>query len=78
MNINDVQRLILLIVDKWAHEKKTPIPQQVIMQTIGVTYPQSTVKAAVRVLVKKGYIRKSSEFTRGASYVQLRTIAAVY
>lgn len=76
MNISDVQRLILGVICEWVKTQKKPIAQKtIVLQVIALQpIPQSTVKAAVRVLVKKGYIRKAQSFESGVSYVQLRTL----
>ena len=74
--ITDVQRRVLLVVDNWVKLKKTPVPQKIIITSVLAEkpMPESTIKAAVRVLVTKGYIRKAITFTPGSSYVQLRSL----
>lgn len=76
MNINDVQRHVLSIISNWVRNEKTPIAQKKIVEIMSkeTPVPQSTIKAAVRVLVKKGYIRKAITFQPGVSYVQLRSL----
>lgn len=76
MPVNDIQRHVLDVICLWVKTEKTPIAQKTIIENITSVYPipQSTVKAAVKVLVKKGYIRKAITYTSGAYYVQLRSL----
>jgi len=76
MNINDVQRLVLRIIGNWCKTNKKPITQRVIVNSVIEVQqiPQSTVKASIRTLVRKGYLRKAVNYDKGVSYIQLRTI----
>lgn len=76
MNINEIQRLVLDVICNWVKTQNTPIAQKTIVEAVTLTnpIPQSTVRAAVRILVKKRYIRKAVTFESGVSYVQLRSL----
>jgi len=74
-DVNILQSQVMKIVDSWVREKKTPIPHRFILNELksqGVL--EVTAKAAIRVLVNKGYIRKAIILSNRAFYVQLRSI----
>ena len=65
----------MTLVDGWAREKKTPIPHKFILSELkseGVL--EVTGKAALRVLLHKGYIRKAIVASNRTFYVMLRTV----
>lgn len=73
--INDTQTRIMQFVDLWVHDKKTTVPLRWIivqMEKAG-TKDQTTIKA-VRVLLKKGYIRRSAMISNKTYFVQLRRV----
>lgn len=60
------------IVDEWVRQQKQPVPQRhIVVALLEEEIPQTTIKAAVRTLVRKGYLRKA--YINGA-YVQLRSL----
>lgn len=71
-NNNSLQVRIMQLVSNWVKEQKEPIPQRHIVVSLEVEdIPPTTIKAAVRVLVKKGYLRRAIS---SASYIQLRSL----
>ena len=76
MDVNEIQKLVLVVIAKWVQTEKVPITQRLIVETISQerAIPCSTVKAAVRRLVVKGYLRKAISINNRASYVQLRSL----
>lgn len=75
-DINELQSRIVLVIDGWVRTNKTPVPKKYLikeMKNNGVK--EVTTKAAINVLLRRGYIRKAVTLTTQVSYVQLRTIA---
>lgn len=73
MQINTVQRLVFSIVMEWNRKNKTPIHQKTILENLS-TVPQSTIKASIKALIRKGYMRKAMTVNRSVAYVQLRSL----
>lgn len=68
-----LQRKIMEFIGARARTAKTPVTQQQIIREIGkagISTP--TIRAAVRILVDRGFIRKG--VTIKATYVQIRSI----
>jgi uncharacterized protein (DUF488 family) len=77
MEVNELQKNILIVVDKWVREKKTPVPRQRIISELENQGVKSyTTINAINSVIKKGFIRKSCVHTdmTKTSYVQLATI----
>ena len=74
--INDLQTRIMSLVDYWVRSNKTPVPHKEIMQrlTNDDHIAETTAKAAIKVLISKGYIRKAVCVSNKTYYVQLRTL----
>jgi hypothetical protein len=73
--INDLQTEIMVFVEYWVHEKKTPIPrQEIVAKMVEKGHHNFTVMNAIESLVRKQYIRKAYTSTNKTSYVQLRKI----
>lgn len=71
-NNNPLQNRIMRIVESWVKEQKQAVPQQHIVKLLlEEEIPFSTIKAAVRTLVRKGYLRKA---IKASAYVQLRSL----
>lgn len=73
--LSNLQEEIMQHVDIWVHTEKTPIPLKEIianMKDKGIK-EQTTIKA-VRVLLVKGYIRRSNEISNKTRFVQLRRV----
>lgn len=73
--LSDLQEDIMRYVDIWVHTEKTPIPLKEIIENMkarGIK-DQTTIKA-IRVLLVKGYIRRSNEISNKTSFVQLRRV----
>ena len=73
--INELQSKIMLFVDYWVREKKTPVPQKEIiahMQQKKIN-PPSTIYG-LQILLKKGYIRRAFTISNKRTYVQLRRV----
>ncbi len=67
-----LQQKIMLCVSQWAHSKSKPIPQRIIVSTLRKErIPITTIKAAVRVLERRGYIRKAVQYQERVAYVQI-------
>ena len=77
IEINRLQQEIMVFVDQWVHEKKTPVPQREIINNMNIKNHKhfKTVVAALGCLLKKGYIRQSVTNTSIRSYVQLRSLS---
>lgn len=75
LELNELQTSIMKYIDNWTHEQKTTVPLKEIvneMNNRGIKY-DTTVKS-VRILLKKGYIRRSEVISNKTSFVQLRSI----
>lgn len=73
--VNEPQIKIMRFVTYWVHEKKTPIPLKEIVENMkqqGVERP--TTIYSIKILLKKGYIRRAFTISNKSSYVQLKTI----
>lgn len=71
-NTNPLQNRIMTIVDTWVKQQKQPVPQRhIVIALLEEEIPQTTIKAAVRTLVRKGYLRKA---VISGHYVQLRSL----
>lgn len=74
-NLSNIQRQVLIIVDKWVRNKKTPVARNFIiseMEKNGIE--DFTTIYTLNAVIKKGYIRKSCVSSNKTLYVQLRTI----
>lgn len=75
-DINQLQFDIMRLVDFYVRQKKKPIPHKYIIYEIekrdGIN--ETTITASIRMLVKKGYIRKAIIMSNKTFYIQLRTI----
>jgi hypothetical protein len=73
--VNRLQREIMLFIDDWARNKKTPIPQkEIILGMVEKGVKTFTTINALNSLLKKGYIRRSCEISNKTFYVQLRRV----
>ena len=75
--INRLQQEIMVFIDNWAREEKTPIPRSEIMEYMKSEGKKSwTIINALNVLLRKGYIREAVMTTmrNRTFYVQLRGI----
>lgn len=75
--INELQIAIMRLVCAWVKKNREPISQQYIVDAIQKTgIPEPTIRASVRILVRKGFIRKAIMIERRneANYVLIRTI----
>lgn len=71
--INPLQRQIMELVGHRARIFHDPITQKLIVCLIKRSgTPESTTKAALRVLVKRGYLRPAIKVRGGSAYVQIR------
>lgn len=74
--VNDLQKGIMIFIEKWVHEKKTPIP---LKEIIGCMESESKIKSyttikALNELLKKGYIRRAYTISNKTFFVQLRRV----
>jgi len=74
--LNDLQREIMIFVQYWVKTKKTTVPLKEIIKSMNKKNKKTqTVIKSTRVLVLKGYIRRSLEInSRRTSFVQVRSI----
>lgn len=73
--VNELQTKIMLFIQKWVKDKKTPVPHRKVldgMKQKGVA--NSSTIYALKVLITKGYIRKAIMISNKTSYVQIRRI----
>lgn len=73
--MNKTQEAIVLCVMDWVLRNKEPISKKTIfdrMKEKGIS--ESTAKASINVLIKKGYLRKAISVKHEAQYVLLRKI----
>lgn len=75
-DINELQYDIMVFVDLWVHEQKTPVPhRQIILMMKEKNHKDFTTVNAIASLLKKGYLRKAVAMSnRNRSYVQLRRV----
>jgi len=65
----------MVLVNQWAREKKIPIPQKEIVQTMKTReVGKPTTLYALNGLLDKGYLRRAVIISNKTSYVVLRTI----
>ncbi len=74
-DVNELQTNIMMFVDYWAKEEKTPIPQKAIVEKM----KEGGIKAAATVyalkhLLKKKYLRRAYKVSNKTYYVQLRRV----
>lgn len=73
--LSNLQEDIMKYIDIWVHTEKTPIPLREVIANMkhkGIK-EQTTIKA-IRVLLVKGYIRRSNEISNKTTFVQLRRV----
>jgi uncharacterized protein (DUF488 family) len=76
-NLSNIQRQVLIIVDKWVRSKKTPVPRNHIIDEMTKNGVESyTTIFSLNSVMSKGYIRRAiTQCERNKTlYVQLRTI----
>jgi hypothetical protein len=74
-DITQAQFDIMIFVDHWAREKKTPVPQKEIVsdaEARGVGLP--TILHSLKGLLIKGYLRRAIIISNKSYYVQLRRV----
>ncbi len=73
--IDELQTKIMKYVDFWVHTNKTTVPLRSIIKNMEENgIKKETVKKAIFVLVKKGYIRRSLMVSNTTNFVQLRNV----
>lgn len=73
--VNKLQTDIMVFIDNWVREKKTPVPQkEIIISLVKVGNKDFTVSNALHSLLRKGYIRKAYVISNKTFYVQLRRV----
>jgi len=71
--INDLQEEIMVFICEWVKDKNTPVPRiQVLLEMKIRGEKKYAISNSLKALVKKGYIRRSSQRSNKTSYVQLR------
>lgn len=75
-DINQLQLDIMRLVDAWVRSEKTPVSHKYLMVEISRNegIGDNTIKAAIRILVKKGYLRKAIVTSNKTFYVQCRGV----
>ena len=78
INVDEIdknQREVMLFVDFWVREKKTPVPQkEIVAIMLTKKVPMPTTIYSIQILLKKGYIRRAITISNKRSYVQLRRV----
>jgi len=73
--INELQTQIMIFIDHWVREIKTPVPRKEIMaEFTKKKIPRITVEGATNALLTKGYIRRGYTGSNKTTYVLLRNI----
>ena len=73
--INELQTQIMLYIDDWVHEKKTPVPHKEILKEMTSRKVHTfTTANALMVLLRKGYIRRGYSGSNRTFYVMLRNV----
>lgn len=77
--INELQKTIMLFIEKWVREENTPVPRKEIMKAFTGSKkdhknPAITIEGAINALLRKGYIRRAYSGTNKTYYVQLRNV----
>lgn len=74
-DINELQRDIMVFIDSWVHDKKTPVPHKEILREMACRAVHTfTTANALVVLLRKGYIRRAYSGSNKTFYVQLRNV----
>lgn len=75
-DINELQYEIMIFVDFWVHEFKTPVPhRQIIVKMTEQGHKDFTTVNAIASLLKKSYLRKAVTMSnKNRCYVQLRRV----
>lgn len=73
--LNKLQTTIIVFIDTWVHEKKTPVPlKEIIANMEAQNENKNNVIYSLKVLIKKGYIRRSDAISNKTYFIQLRTV----
>ena len=73
--INDLQREIVSIIDTWVHVEKTPIARkEIIRQMKKKGTLEDTTIYSLKILLKKGFIRRAYTISNKTTYVQLKRL----
>ncbi len=73
--INELQTNVMKFIDEWISTKKTKVPLKEVIKGMsekGVK-SESTIYS-LKILIKKGYIRRSVEISNKTLFVQLRRL----
>lgn len=76
-DISNIQRKVLIVIDKWVKTQKTPVPRShVIEEMKNQGIEDFTTIFSLNSVMSKGYIRRAITFDgrNKTLYVQLRTI----
>ena len=75
--INGLQTQVMEFINKWVHEEKTPVPlKEIITGMKNQKIDRPSVIYSLKILIEKGYIRRSLEVSNKTSFVQLRGLNA--
>ena len=73
--INEAQTMIMKFIDLWVHREKTTVPlKEIIAEMTIQNIDKNTTIYSLKILLKKGYIRRSSEISNKTKFVQLRRV----
>lgn len=73
--INELQTNVMICIQTWVHEKKTPIPlKEVITKMQANKVNKNNTIYSLKVLIEKGYIRRANIISNKTFFVQLKTI----
>lgn len=73
--INELQTNVMKFIDEWISTKKTKVPLKEVIKGMnkkGIK-SESTIYS-LKILIKKGYIRRSVEVSNKTLFVQLRRL----
>ncbi len=73
--INDLQKKIMIFIEYWVHEKKTPTPQkEILIDLKSQGIKECAIIYGINALLNKGYIRRAYTISNKTFYVQLRKV----
>lgn len=74
-DIGELQKEIMHFIDQWSHVEKIPITRKAIIEEMKTRgFLDNAVIWDLKVLLRKGYIRRSITTSNKTSYVQLRRV----
>jgi len=73
--LNKTQIETMKVVDRWVHKKKIPVPlEKIILKMMRNGVDENSTIYSLKILVRKGYIRRAYTHTNKTYFVQLKGI----